>query len=101
MYIIESGLLEWDEDKADRNSARHGVRFTDAVGAFAGPHALEFVDEDHSTGTETRYATIGLAAPGLVYVVFTERSGGRVRIIHARHAENWMVKEYEKQSRGV
>jgi uncharacterized DUF497 family protein len=69
------------------------------VGVFEDPHALEFVDDEHSTDLETRYATIGLAAPGLLFVVFTERFEDRVRIIHARRAETWMVRDYEKQSK--
>ena len=94
-------VFEWDERKAVRNERLHGVRFTDAVGVFADPHSFEFVDEAHTTESEVRYGIIGLATPGMVYVSFTERPPDRVRIIHARRAEPWMVEEYEKQRKRV
>src|ERR1035438_7613740 len=69
-------VFEWDERKADRNERLHGVRFNDAVGVFADPHAIEFVDEAHSTESEIRYGIIGLATSGMVYVCL--RSGRQI-----------------------
>jgi len=92
-------VFEWDDHKAVRNEKLHGVRFTDAVGVFADPNSFEFVDE--ATEFETRYGIIGLATLGMVYVSFTERPENRVRIIHARRAEPWMVEEYEKQRKRI
>ena len=87
--------FEWDGSKAEKNLRKHGVRFADAVGVFLDPHAVEFVDEEHSSDTESRYAVIGLAAPGLLYVVFTELEPGVIRILHARRADKRMVRIYE------
>ena len=50
---------------------------------------------EHSSDTESRYAVIGLAAPGLLYVVFTELEPGVIRILHARRADKRMVRIYE------
>ena len=94
-------VFEWDERKAVRNEKRHGVRFSEAVGVFADPNAFEFVDEAHTTESEIRYGIIGLIPLGMVYVCFTERSADRVRMIHARRAEPWMVEEYEKQRKRI
>ena len=69
--------------------------FMRIMGVFLDPHALEFVDEEHSSDTESRYAVIGLAAPGLLYVVFTELEPGVIRILHARRADKRMVRIYE------
>jgi uncharacterized DUF497 family protein len=94
-------VFEWDDRKAVRNERLHGVRFADAVGVFSDPHSFEFVDEAHTTESEVRYGIIGLASLGMVYVCFTERPADRVRIIHARRAEPWMVEEYEKQRKRI
>ena len=89
--------FEWDEAQAEKNLRKHGIRFTVAVDVFNDPHAVEFVDEDHSSEDETRYAIIGLAGPGLLYVVFTEHQPGLIRILHARRADSRMVKIYENE----
>ena len=87
--------FKWDDSKAEKNLRKHGVRFADVLGVFLDPHAVEFVDEEHSSDTESRYAVIGLAAPGLLYVVFTESEPGVIRILHARRADKRMVRIYE------
>lgn len=89
--------FEWDEKKAEKNLKNHRVRFSEAVRVFDDPNAFEFIDEEHSTDTETRYGIIGLAAPGLLFVAFTEPEPGVIRIIHARRAEKWMVRKYERK----
>ena len=93
--------FEWDEHKAVRNLARHGIRFSEAVTVFADPRAFEFVDEEHSTENEVRYGIIGFAVPGMLFVAFTEPAPDRIRIIHARRAEPWMVRKYEQQEKKI
>ena len=61
------------------------------------PARVEFFDDEHSSPVEARYAVIGLAAPGLMYVVFTERGEGRIRLIHARKADKVMMRIYESK----
>ncbi len=87
--------FKWDDGKAEKNLRKHGVCFSDAVGVFQDPHAVEFADEEHSSDTESRYAVIGLASPGLLYVVFTEPEPGVIRILHARRVDKRMVRVYE------
>lgn len=87
--------FEWHDAKAEKNWRKHGVRFSDAVGVFLDPDAVEFVDEEHSTKDETRFAIIGFGPTGLLYVVFTETQPGLIRIVHARRADKGMVKIYE------
>jgi uncharacterized DUF497 family protein len=89
--------FEWDEEKAAVNEAKHGVSFEEATRAFADPNFVEFVDEEHSTEDETRYAIIGLTVHALLYVVFTEREDA-IRIIHARRASAEMERIYEEEN---
>ena len=76
--------FEWDDEKAESNLLKHGVRFTDAVKAFDDPNALELLDELNSD-TEVRFQIIGLTDRTLLFVVFTEREDV-TRLISARKA---------------
>ena len=89
--------FEWDDDKSEKNRRKHGLDFSEVLGVFDDPGAVEFLDEEHSSPIEARYVVIGLAASGLTYVVFTERGEGRLRIIHARKADKRMVRIYESK----
>ena len=93
----------WDEDKAIKVRKDHGVDFAHIIDIFDDPYAVEFVDEAHSTETETRYAIIALtAAYGLAHLVFTEdvaEGAIELHFITARRAELWMVEEYEENKR--
>jgi uncharacterized DUF497 family protein len=89
--------FEWDDDKAEKNRRKHGVHFAEVLGVFDDSLAVEFLDEEHSSSIEMRYAVIGLTGAGLMYVVFTERGKGRLRLIHARKADRQMVRIYENQ----
>jgi uncharacterized DUF497 family protein len=89
--------FEWDEDKAEKNRRKHGIHFAEVLAVFDDPCAVEFFDQEHSSPAEARYAVIGLAASGLMYVVFTERGEGGIRLIHARKADSRMVKIYESK----
>jgi uncharacterized DUF497 family protein len=86
--------FEWDDEKAAANIRKHGVSFEEAARVFADPRAIEIIDEEQSIG-ERRFAMIGLADAGLLYVVFTERAEA-IRIIHARKADRKMERFYEK-----
>ena len=37
--------FEWDEDKAARNLAKHGVSFQDAAAVFGNPLAVTYYDQ--------------------------------------------------------
>ena len=64
--------IYWDESKAKKVKDEHAIEFAKIIDIFEDSFAVEFIDEAHSTGDETRYAIIGASRYGLVYLVFTE-----------------------------
>ena len=89
--------FEWDEAKAERNLARHGVDFLDAVSVFLDPHRLEIEDDRLDYG-ERRFTTIGMVESVLLTVVFTIR-GESTRMISARKAESHERRAYHESAR--
>ena len=77
--------FEWDPDKADRNSQKHGVTFHEAASVFNDPQAMTYFDLDHSQDEE-RFITFGDSANGRLLVVSHTDRGDRTRIISARQA---------------
>ena len=77
--------VEWDADKAVANLQKHGVRFEEAVTSLLDPQAL--AQEDASSEGEARWVLIGMSANArLLTIVYTLRSGDRIRLISARKA---------------
>ncbi len=87
------GVFEWDKPKATENEAKHGVSFADTFAVFEDPHAITIENGRHD---ELRYVTIGLDAFARVLVVVYAWRGDRVRIISARKATRFEVKQYEE-----
>lgn len=88
-------LFEWDEDKASRNLAKHGVSFEEASTIFSDPLELTIPDPLHSED-EDRFVSLGESSKQhLLVVVFTER-GDRIRIISARKATRGERTKYEE-----
>jgi len=87
--------LEWDANKAARNLQNHGVAFEDAALVFCDHGRIETYDgrEDYS---EDRWATIGLVAWSVLYVVYTVREEETIRIISARKAVPHEQKQYRE-----
>ena len=78
-------LFEWDEDKAKRNVAKHGIAFEEGKTVFNDPFAVTILDPEHSLH-EDRWLDIGLSIMGrLLVVCYTERDE-RIRIIGCRKA---------------
>ena len=77
--------FDWDERKARRNYAKHGLRFEEAAEVFHHPLAWFEADSDHSEQEERR-RVIGECERGIVVVIFTERDERTTRIISARFA---------------
>lgn len=94
--------LEWDDDKAKVNLAKHGVSFELAAQVFDDPGAV--VALDRYVDGEERWRTIGRV--GLILVLFvahtyTDEAGETaVRIISARKASRQEVKAYERGDEG-
>ena len=80
-------IFEWDEAKA-ANKRKHGVRFEDAMLAFADRFAL--VEQDRVEGGELRRQTLGMAESVLLllvaHTVRNEQEDEIIRIIFARRA---------------
>lgn len=78
--------FEWDDNKEQKNIAKHGIDFGTAILVFGDDNRIEMYDAKHSL-EEDRYITIG-EINGYVmvlYVVYTERNDA-IRIISARRA---------------
>jgi uncharacterized DUF497 family protein len=88
--------FEWDEAKARRNYARHGVTFDSARKAFDDPFMVEILDEREDYG-EQRVLLIGMAEGQLLSVIYTERKG-RFRLISARRATKHEQDHYFTQN---
>ena len=79
--------FEWDLTKAAANVKKHQVSFEEARTVFYDEFALQFFDEDHSSGEE-RFLMLGMSSSArIVIVCHCERDhGGVIRIISARKA---------------
>ena len=65
--------FEWDDNKADSNLKKHGVRFSEAVTVWTDESALEMHDPDHSD-EEDRWIRLGYSnQTRILVVVFCER----------------------------
>lgn len=90
--------IEWDEEKARRNLAKHGVSFDAAAKVFDDPDRASEIDRD--VHHEVRWRTIGRV--GFLTVVFVahtdETASGEtvVRIISARKANRHERQAYEQ-----
>lgn len=84
--------FEWDEEKAEGNARKHGVRFSDAVKAFDDPKGVELLDDDHSD-SEIRFQLIAMADGTILLIVFTERINA-IRLISARRAHRQEMEIY-------
>lgn len=89
--------FEWDPEKDWINRKQHGVSFDEAKELFTGDDDyLEIYDAEHSND-EDRFIGIGPIQPGLVLVVYTERSEETIRIISARwttESETRLFRQY-------
>jgi len=88
--------FEWDDLKAARNLAKHGVSFDAARAVFEDPHVIEQADGRRDYG-EPRYMAIGVVDGRLISVAYTVR-GERVRIISGRRAEPRERRRYHEGS---
>ncbi len=74
----------------------HKVDFALLGDAFDDSFGIYRDDSEHSDN-ETRYSVVGVTAQyGLIFAIFTY-TNDKVRLITARRAEKWMVKEYDRR----
>ena len=92
-HSIGGSDFVWDDDKAARNLAKHGIRFHDAATIFVDPLRVKFLDAprvDRAIG-----ALIGRDLHGrLVVVVHRQCTGDHIYIIAARPASSSEEKLY-------
>jgi uncharacterized DUF497 family protein len=86
-------MFEWDEQKAERNQAKHSVSFEFATRAFDDENRVTVIDNRRDYG-ETRYITLAKIDNRLYVVAFSLRSS-IIRLISARKANNKEAKRYE------
>jgi uncharacterized protein len=92
---MNNDAFEWDEAKAAKNYAKHGVTFEAARDVFKDPFAIEQIDDRKDYGEE-RFIIIGMVSGRLLTVVYTMR-GESIRIISARGAEPYEQRQYHGQ----
>ena len=85
-------MFEWDESKAKENKSKHGISFADTFAVFDDPNAVTV--EDFQRG-EQRYVTIWMDAFGCILVMVVMWRGENIRIISARKAVRYEVRQYE------
>ena len=85
MGEIEVGeyFVEWDDNKAELNFKKHGIRFKVAARVFLDENRIEDYDELHSD-YEDIWKVIGKVRD-ILAVIYTERVD-KYRIISARYA---------------
>ena len=82
-FDYKNAVVEWDDNKADINFKKHGIRFETAVKIFADDNKLIRYDEEHPQ--EERYNILGKIG-NVLFVVCTFKQDNLVRIISARLA---------------
>jgi uncharacterized DUF497 family protein len=91
IFRLQGVEFEWDENKAQRNIAKHGISFREATEVFFDPF---YQVGDASTDEEQRDFIIGYSlSERLLLAVYVERRK-RTRIISARRATRAERKQY-------
>lgn len=91
-------FFEWDDQKADLNFRKHGIRFVDAARVFDDPLAV--AAQDRVENSEQRWQTVGMVAGYLLLLVahtvrFEDDGIEVVRIISARRVDRAERRRYE------
>lgn len=87
--------FEWDDNKANSNLKKHGIRFAEAATVWLDPSALEIPDPEHSQ-SEERWIRLGYSTQAkILVVVYVEKiEGEKIRIISARKATKTEENQY-------
>ena len=93
---MDGGDFQWDDTKATRNHAQHGVTIQAAQAVFKDPLAIEWQSDGQDQG-EQRFAIVGMVANRLMFVAYTLR-GDAIRLISARLAEPIERRKYHDQT---
>ena len=87
----------WDKDKAEANSRKHGVYFTEAKTVFYDSNARMIFDPDHSE-EEDRFILLGCSSHLRILAVIHcyREEDAVIRIISARKASRYEQRQYER-----
>ena len=88
--------FEWNHQKAEINSQKHGVIFDEASTVFRDTLSVTFPDVEHSI-QEERYLIIGLSSKNRILVISHVYRDKSIRIISARQATKREQKFYESE----
>lgn len=86
--------FEWDDDKAEANTRKHGVTFSEAMTVFGDPVSVTGYDPKHADD-EDRFLTMGTSLAGRLLVVSHTDRDDSIRVISARVATRRERKDYE------
>jgi len=89
-------IIEWDDNKNQRNIQRRGLDFRDAKSILKGP-TIEGEDTRKNYG-EVRWVAHGLFRGFIVVIVYTIRND-KIRIISLRYANKRERGRYEHKIR--
>jgi hypothetical protein len=87
------GDFEWDEQKAESNTRKHGVTFVEAASVFLD---LDYLLVADGTAPD-RLVALGFSALARVLIVVHCERAERVRIISARRATSRERMTYERR----
>ncbi len=90
--------FEWNENKSQGNSKKHGITFEEAKTVFNDTFAMTIDDPDHSE-VEDRYIDIGISLKGRILVVWYTERNENIRIIGCRKATQPERKIYGKKEK--
>jgi len=93
VYWLQGIEFEWDDNKAQSNLQKHGIRFEEAAEVFFDPF---YQTGDASTTHEQRQFIMGYSLAQRVLLVVYVEHGDRTRIISARRATSYERKLYEE-----
>ncbi|RWP13579.1 MAG: BrnT family toxin [Mesorhizobium sp.] len=83
--------IEWDNEKARKNKAKHGVSF-ELAEIFDFDNAMIFEDASEDYGEE-RFVGIGFIDTKIHQIVYAPRSGN-IRVISLRRATKEEIRSY-------
>lgn len=88
--------FDWDDGNKDKNFTKHGLNQHEAEDVFRDLYLVELGIQISPVTVEDRFGVIGKTAKGKVlFISFTIRRNGMVRVISARHANKNERQLYE------
>ncbi len=85
-------MFEWDEEKREKNIAKHGIDFLKATRLFDGSKIFTF---SSSKSSEERFGSVGIIDDVIITIIWTKRKD-KIRIISVRRARNEEKRKYSQ-----